>query len=145
MTESLWINKEGDRWNARSLRLLLDSLPHGHYRVTVTDQAGKRSTGMNDFLHLCWRLYAKMLNQLQATGPQIHRWDMEDVKEWTLGMFAPNVQVVDPNGEIHERRKRSHEFTQEEADEFTNVVALYMRDTFGIRIEDKDEQVELPI
>jgi hypothetical protein len=145
MTESLSIWKEGSKWHAASLRLLLDSLSSGAYRVTVTDNTGKRSGGQNDLLHAYFRIYARALNDLQATGEHIHRWDMEDVKEWMLGKFAPTIERVDPNGEIHTRRKRSHEMTQDEASEFVDTMALYMRDTFGMEVPERDEQQTLPI
>lgn len=130
MTESVWINNDGGRWNASALRLLLSTLPHGHYLVTVTDQKGKRTNPQNDRIHATCRLYAKELNAMCAGDGR--RWTMEDVKELMLPKFAPTVTVVDPNGEIHERRKRSHEMDVAEAGEFMDCVDAWFLQAFDI-------------
>lgn len=144
MTESVWISKEGERIKAAALRLLLLALPHGSYRVTVSDEKGRRSTPQNDRMHAMFRLYAQALNELQATGPKSHRWTMEEFKEVTLAKFAPTVQVVDPNGEIHERLKRSHELDVAEATDVMDSMEAWMLTSFGIgSVKEGQQEIEL--
>lgn len=145
MTETLHIYKERGKWHAGSLRLLFDSLHDGNYAVTVSDSVAKRSNPQNDRIHTLCRLLAKELNTMQATGPTIHHWTMEDVKELALSMFAPSVQVVDPNGVPHERRKRSHEMSSPEASTFMEAVEAYFITEFGILIPEPNEQQQIPI
>lgn len=132
MTESVWINNEGGRWQAGALKQLLGTLPHGHYLVTVTDQKGKRSNPQNARIHATCRLYANALNELG--GGDGRRWTMEDVKELMLAKFGPTVTIVDPNGEIHERRKRTHEMDVAEAGEFMECVDAWFLQTFEIAL-----------
>lgn len=144
MTETLSIYKEFGKWHGRSLRLLMDSLPDGNYKVTIAD-GFKRSTDQNDRVHTLCRIYANALNELQATGPAIHRWTMEEVKEWAISELAPTVSVVDPNGVIHERRMRTSEMSMAESSEFMDTVESYFAREFGIVLPEVDEQTELPI
>lgn len=136
MTESIYIYKEGGKWKASALRLLLDSLQDGSYHVTVKDDSGKRSNPQNDRMHLLFRIYAKELNEMQALGGHfIKRWDMESVKEWALSLFAPEVADVDPNGEVYARRKRSHEMTAVECSKFMDELEIKMMTDFGIGLQ----------
>lgn len=143
MTETHWITKAEGRLGAASLRLLLLNLPDGHYRVTVSDDAAKRTTEQNRLIHAYFTIFAKELNAMQAHGPNRYHWTMEDMKEWALSKFAPTKQVVDPNGEVHERRKRSHEMDVHECSAFVDTLCAYMRETFGILIPEPNEQTEL--
>lgn len=146
MTESTTIYKEGGKWHASNLRLLLDSLQDGSYQVTIKDGSGKRSNPQNDRMHLLFRLYAKMLNEMQAVGGHfIKRWDMESFKEWSLSLYAPEVQDVDPNGEVYVRRKRSHEFTMMESSQFMEELEADMQLKFGFVLPGDGEQTKLKL
>lgn len=144
MTESLSIYKEHGKWHGRALRALMDSLPDGNYTVTMAN-AAKRSTDQNDRVHTLCRIIANALNEMQATGPQIHRWTMEDVKEWCIADLAPTLTVVDPNGVIHERRMRTHEMSMAESSEFMDAVESYFAREFGVIVPENGEQTEIQL
>lgn len=144
MTESVSIYKERGKWHGGSLRALMDSLPDGNYTVTMTN-AAKRSTDQNDRVHALCRILAAALNEMQATGPTIHRWAMEDVKEWCIADMAPTMSVVDPNGVIHERRMRTHEMSMAESSEFMDAIESYFASEFGITVPEAGEQTEFQL
>ena len=144
MTEVHGITKEGGRIRAASLRATLDSLPDGPYRITIEDDVSKRSTGQNDYIHTVLRIYAKELNGMAAHGKGLpFRWTMEDVKEWSLSMFAPFRDIVTPDGEIIAIRKRTHEMSKEELGTFADTLSEYMWDTFRIITAERNEQLTI--
>lgn len=144
MQEIHWILKEGGKVKASSLRLLLDSLPDGQYRVDISDKAGKRSSGQNDLLHGMFRWYARELNNLGVQTPSVHRWDTEIIKEWMIAELAPTQELVLPSGEIKTLRKRTHEMTDLEASEFADRVQAYFAEE-GIFLPQPDSQAELKL